>query len=429
MPARSTHLVFCNLLLLLGASPARTQESPSQSTETPTPSILQEQLPLQKDSAPPSPYQQRNPRRIKKIPSLLDQFDSIDEEATPEERAKLRKEDRDRTLAEPPPVSGPESNSLRPDHARPGLLTPAEEPNDAVSDRPEPRWNPGTGRAQLYGGGSQLQTMISGFRVEHTFWESFTLAGRAEGEVDLLRSANNYSAAGELSWRLFRPFSISVEGGAGGASFVNWVGGGGSATLLLSNLFDQDIDTRFSVRAASRSGTLGSLDATATLLGFSTVTYGASLSQDLGESVTAHFEFDVGSSVTASGVTLASARIEQDISVQQEGIHLALAAISRRYAPFEGSFASTRWQAGLGLRITHDFRLAIEAGQILSELADPTLASWWIFHPRFEIDLGPRTALQLDAIWAPHLDPTAAANPVLPSDLILGRVGVRLLWP
>lgn len=425
MPARTFFLALSFLILI--TPPARTQENPEPSIETPPPSVLQEQLPLQSDSAPPSPYRQKGPRRIRKIPSLLDQFDSIDEEATPEERAKLRKEDRDRTLAEPLPTD-PKTESASQESLPAGMAPLAEEPNEAVSERPEPRWNLGSGRIQFHGGGSQLQTVISGFRVEHTFWESFTLAGRAEGNADLLRGTNNYAAAGEFAWRLFRPISISAEGGAGGASFVNWVGGGGSVSLLLSNLFDRGIDTRFSVRAASRSGTLGSLDTTAPLLGFSTVTYGASVSQDLGESVTAFFEIDLGNSVTASGASVASTRLSQEIEVLQEGIHLALAAISRRYAPFEGSFASTRWKAGLGIRVTHDFRLALEAGQILSELANPNLASWWVFNPRVEIDLGPRSALQLDALWAPLLNP-AASNPLFPSDLILGRFGVRLIWP
>jgi len=429
MPFRRIPLALCPWILFLSATPARTQEQSAIQQEAPAPRALQEQLPLQKDTPPPSPYQLNHPRRLKKIPSLLDQFDSVDEEVTPEERAKLRKEDRDPSLGNPTPGDGKKSAGSGREDMPPIGPSDLQDPNEAVVDRPEPRWNLGHGRAQLYGGGSQLQTAISGFRVEHTFWESFTLAGRAEGESDLLRSAGNYSAAGEFSWRLFRPLSISAEGGAGGTGFVNWVGGGGAISLLLDSLFDQGIDTRFSVRAASRSGTLGSLDGDATLLGFSTLALGATIGQDLGEVVTLSLDIDLGNSLTGAGLSLRRAREAQDISTRQEAIHLGLAATSRRYAPFEGAFAALRWKAGLGIRASNDLRISLEAGQLLSELTDPTLASWWVFNPRFEIDLGPRSALQLDALWAPQLNSLAATDPLLPSDLILGRIGVRLLWP
>jgi hypothetical protein len=95
----------------------------------------------------------------------------------------------------------------------------------------------------------------------------------------------------------------------------------------------------------------------------------------------------------------------------------------------EGAFAATRWNLALGVRVGKDMRLSIEAGQMLSGLEYSEKAAWWAFSPKIETDLTPRTALQLEALWAPLISPPLNDDAIFPSDLILGRIGLRLLWP
>jgi hypothetical protein len=298
-----------------------------------------------------------------------------------------------------------------------------------VEDKASPRWNTGSGRAQFHAGGSQAQSVISGLRAEHTFWNSVTIFARAEGEIDLLRESNNFSAAGGMAWRLFRPLTLTAEGGAGGATFASWTQFGGSLSLLLEDLFETGLDTRLTVRGSGGSGILGSIDQQAALLGFSATTFGATFAQDISESFSVSFEADFGSHLEASGSDIGVVRAASGTEVRQEATHLAQAALSRRFAPLEGAFAATRWNLALGVRVGKDMRLSIEAGQMLSGLEYSEKAAWWAFSPKIETDLTPRTALQLEALWAPLISPPLNDDAIFPSDLILGRIGLRLLWP
>ena len=400
-------------------APVEPQPPPALSEPTPRPS----RLPPDGLFLPPPA------KRYKKRQNPFDnESDPMDESVSEKEREQLRKEDRD-----PTKYQDLEPGSLPKAEAAPSAETATDKPfpEPKLSDESgrSPRWNTGNGRALFHLGGSQVQTIVSGLRAEHTIWNSLTFSARAEGEIDLLRDSNNYSAAGGMAWRLFRPLTLTAEGGAGGATFASWTQFGGGLSLLLEGLFAERLDTRITLRTASGTGTLGSIDQQATLLGFTSSTFGVTLSQALSQSVNVTLEADFGSYLDANGIDMGTVRSASDTDVRQEATHLAQAALSRRFAPMEGSFASTRWSLAVGFRAGNDMRISLEAGQMLSGLAANDTAAWWAFSPKIETDLSPRTALQLEALWAPLISASAEADPIFPSDLILGRIGLRLLWP